>query len=146
LSQKLIQRALTLRYNGARDKGRPRRRWIDDIEHTTVNIIQQIHHMVLSRTLHFHSTPWNIQRQTKERRKSFRDTRVIYVLHYFFQKHDVFFSRSQSTLPEKTPSGVILSNFSRFTLRCEFKIQTLTFIHRGLIFDDSLDCNISDYY
>jgi hypothetical protein len=27
----IIERALTLRYNGRRDKGRPRRRWIDDL-------------------------------------------------------------------------------------------------------------------
>jgi hypothetical protein len=30
----IIQRALTLKYNGRRDNGRPRRRWIDDIAYT----------------------------------------------------------------------------------------------------------------
>jgi hypothetical protein len=43
----IIHRALTLRYNGRRDKGRPRRRWIDDIADTTAYTIQQIHHMPL---------------------------------------------------------------------------------------------------
>jgi hypothetical protein len=38
----IIQRAVTLRYNGRRDKGRPRRHWIDDLADTTANIIQQI--------------------------------------------------------------------------------------------------------
>jgi hypothetical protein len=53
----IIQRTLTLKYNGRRDNGRPRRRWIGDIADTTTNKLQQIHHMALSRTLHLHSTP-----------------------------------------------------------------------------------------
>jgi hypothetical protein len=52
----IIQKALTLKYNGRRDKGRSRRR-IDDKTETTENTFQQIHHMALSRTLHLHSTP-----------------------------------------------------------------------------------------
>jgi hypothetical protein len=52
----IIKRALTLRCNDRRDKSRPRRRWIEDIADTTVNTIQQIHHMALSRTLHLHCT------------------------------------------------------------------------------------------
>jgi hypothetical protein len=54
--------------NGKREKGRPKRGWIDDIADTPANTIQQIHHMTLSRNHHLHSTPRGIQRQRKERR------------------------------------------------------------------------------
>jgi hypothetical protein len=44
----IIQRALTLRYNGRRDKGRPRRRWIYDIADATASRYTIWHCHVLS--------------------------------------------------------------------------------------------------
>jgi hypothetical protein len=60
--------ASTLRYNGKRDKGRPRRRWIDDIDDAT-NIVQQAHHKAVSITLHLNSTLQGIRKQRKEDEK-----------------------------------------------------------------------------
>jgi hypothetical protein len=68
----IIQRALTLRYNGRRDKSRPRRCWIDDIAGTTANTIQQIHHMALSHT----PSPLYAVRHL-ERRKNKQTTNII---------------------------------------------------------------------
>ena len=51
----LAQRAITLRCNRKRGRGRPGKRWIDEITDISMLTIQQTHQSALARNLHFPS-------------------------------------------------------------------------------------------